>query len=80
MVSLSTRSRYGTRFLMALARHSSKTPMQIADVAMDQWISVKYLEQIALVLTNVPELRGARLDGCGRSCPRLFLKSCVFGP
>lgn len=60
MVSLSTRSRYGTRFLMALARHSIKTPMQIADVAMDQGISVKYLEQIALVLKKAGLIKTVR--------------------
>ncbi|MEJ5347824.1 MAG: Rrf2 family transcriptional regulator [Desulfosoma sp.] len=50
MVSLSTRSRYGIRLLMSLARHSGPNPMQISDVAKEQNISVKYLEQIALIL------------------------------
>lgn len=59
-VSLSTRSRYGTRFLMALGRHSKETPVQIADVALDQGISVKYLEQIALTLKKAGLIKTVR--------------------
>ncbi|ROQ92300.1 RrF2 family transcriptional regulator [Desulfosoma caldarium] len=60
MVSLSTRSRYGTRLMMSLARHSTETPVQIADVALDQGISVKYLEQIALVLRKAGLIKTVR--------------------
>lgn len=63
MVTLSTRSRYGTRFLMSLARHCGEKPVQIADIAREQGISVKYLEQIALALKKaglIETVRGRR--------------------
>lgn len=63
MVTLSTQSRYGTRLLMSLARHSGEEPVQIADIARDQGISVKYLEQIALTLKRaglIESVRGRR--------------------
>lgn len=63
MVTLSTRSRYGTRFLMSLARHWGEEPVQVADIAREQGISVKYLEQIALTLKKaglIETVRGRR--------------------
>ncbi len=60
MVSLSTRSRYGIRLLMSLARHSGQNPMQISDVAKEQSISVKYLEQIALILKKAGMIETVR--------------------
>ena len=45
-MKLSTKSRYGTRLLVDLARHQSQGPIQIGDMSKRQNISVKYLEQI----------------------------------
>lgn len=45
-MKLSTKTRYGTRLLVDLARHCHKGPVQIGEVAKRQNISVKYLEQI----------------------------------
>lgn len=69
MITLSTRSRYGTRFLMSLARHRGENLVQIADIARDQGISAKYLEQIALVLKKAGIVETVRGRG-GRSSPR----------
>ena len=65
MITLSTRSRYGTRFLMSLARHRGDSPVQIADIARDQGISVKYLEQIALALKKAGLVETVRGRGGG---------------
>ena len=65
MITLSTRSRYGTRFLMSLARHRGDSPVQIADIARDQGISVKYLEHIALALNKAGLIETVRGRGGG---------------
>lgn len=45
-MKLSTRSRYGTRMLLEMARHYNKGPLQLGEIARRQDISLKYLEQI----------------------------------
>jgi len=54
-MKLSTKSRYGTRLLMDLARHYDQGPIQISAISRRQDISVKYLEQI------IRWLKGAKL-------------------
>ena len=54
-MKLSTRSRYGTRVLVDLARHYDQGPVQISAICKRQDISVKYLEQI------IRPLKGAKL-------------------
>ena len=44
-MKLSTRSRYGARILVDLARNSKQGPVQIGEISKRQDISVKYLEQ-----------------------------------
>ena len=45
-MKLSTRSRYGARILVDLARNSGQGPVQIGEISKRQDISVKYLEQL----------------------------------
>jgi len=45
-MKLSTRSRYGARILVDLARNSKQGPVQIGEISKRQDISVKYLEQL----------------------------------
>ena len=45
-MKLSTRSRYGARILLDLARNSNQGPVQIGEISKRQDISVKYLEQL----------------------------------
>ena len=45
-MKLSTRSRYGARILVDLARNSNQGPVQIGEISKRQDISVKYLEQL----------------------------------
>jgi len=49
-MKLSTRSRYGTRLMLDLARHYREGPLQLGDIAKRQAVSVKYLEQIIIPL------------------------------
>jgi Rrf2 family protein len=62
-MKLSTRSRYGTRLLVDLARHNDQAPIQIGEVSKRQDISVKYLEQLIRLLKRagfVNSVRGAK--------------------
>ena len=62
-MKLSTRSRYGTRLLVELARCKDQGPVQISEVSSRQQISVKYLEQIIRPLKQaklVTSVRGPK--------------------
>lgn len=66
-MKLSTRSRYGARILIDLARHSDQRPVQIGEISKRQDISVKYLEQLirplkqAKLVTSVRGPKGGHL-------------------
>jgi Rrf2 family protein len=66
-MKLSTRSRYGTRILVDLARHRDQGPIQIGEISKRQDISVKYLEQLirplkqAEIVTSVRGPKGGHL-------------------
>ncbi len=57
---LSTRSRYGTRLMLYLAQHYGKGPVKIGEVARDENISVKYLEQLIIPLKQGGIIRSIR--------------------
>jgi len=62
-MKLSTRSRYGTRILVDLARHNGQGPVQIGEISKRQDISVKYLEQLIRPLKQadlVTSVRGPK--------------------
>ena len=66
-MKLSTRSRYGARILVDLARHKDQGPIQIGEISKRQDISVKYLEQLirplkqAKLVTSVRGPKGGHL-------------------
>ncbi len=62
-MKLSTRSRYGTRILLELARQTDGNPVQVGTISRHQDISVKYLEQLIRTLKKaglVKSVRGAK--------------------
>jgi len=62
-MKLSTRSRYGTRILLELARHPDKKPVTVSDISIQQSIPVKYLEQLIRTLKSanlITSVRGAK--------------------
>lgn len=62
-MKLSTRTRYGTRFMVHLAQYGAKTPVLLRDVAHREDISMKYLSQIVIPLKThglIGSVRGAR--------------------
>ena len=66
-MKLSTRSRYGARILIDLARNKRQSPVQIGQISKRQDISVKYLEQLirplkkAKLVTSVRRPKGGHL-------------------
>ena len=62
-MKLSTRSRYGTRLMLDLARFYDQAPIPLAEIAKRQKLSVKYLEQLIIPLKAfglIRSVRGAR--------------------
>jgi Rrf2 family transcriptional regulator, iron-sulfur cluster assembly transcription factor len=59
-MKLSTRSRYGTRLMLGLAQHYHQGPMHLSTIALQQGISVKYLEQIIIPLKKAKYIQSVR--------------------
>jgi len=59
-MKLSTRSRYGTRLMIDIARYSNLGPVRIHDIAKRQEISVKYLEQLIIPLKKAEMIKSMR--------------------
>ena len=62
-MKLSTRSRYGSRILVDLARFQGQGPVPIGDISSRQGVSVKYLEQLIRPLKKaglVESVRGPK--------------------
>lgn len=60
---LSTRSRYGVRILLDIARHQSDGPVKVCDISLRQGVSSKYLEKLIIQLREaglIKSLRGCR--------------------
>ena len=78
-MKLSTRSRYGARILVDLARHTNQGPVQIGEISKRQDISVKYLEQLIRPLKQasmVNSVRGPK--GAPRQGINLVAGWCVL--
>jgi len=62
-MKLSTRSRYGTRILLELARHWHQGPLQVSEISRRQSIPAKYLEQLIRTLKSarlIDSVRGPK--------------------
>ena len=59
-MKLSTRTRYGTRALLDLARHQGDKPVQLKEIARRQNISLHYLEHIITPLVGAGIVRSIR--------------------
>jgi Rrf2 family iron-sulfur cluster assembly transcriptional regulator len=60
MMKLSTRSRYGTRLMVDMAKHYGEGPIQLGEIAKRQNVSVKYLEQIIIPLKKARYIKSVR--------------------
>jgi Rrf2 family protein len=59
-MKLSTRSRYGTRLMLDMARHYDEGPIQLGEIAKRQDVSIKYLEQIIIPLKKASYIKSVR--------------------
>jgi Rrf2 family protein len=59
-MKISTKTRYGTRFLIALAAQHGKGPVYMKDIAQSEGISEKYLSQILITLRSAGLVEGFR--------------------
>lgn len=59
-MKLSTRSRYGTRLMLDMARHYNEGPIQLGEIAKRQEVSIKYLEQIIIPLKKARYIDSVR--------------------
>lgn len=59
-MKISTKGRYALRMMLDMAQHQKNGPVALKDIAERQNVSKKYLEQIALVLSQKGVLQGTR--------------------
>lgn len=59
-MKISTKGRYALRMILDMLQHQGTGPVALKDVAERQNISKKYLEQIALTLSQAGVMRGSR--------------------
>ncbi|MDR0410457.1 MAG: Rrf2 family transcriptional regulator [Treponema sp.] len=59
-MKISTRGRYGIRLLIDLAEHMNEPHVPLASVAERQSISVRYLEQVAVILKRAHFIRSVK--------------------
>lgn len=62
---LSTRMRYGTRAMLYLALHAEDGPCSVQEIAADQGLSTKYLEQLMSTVLAEGLVRSVRGAGGG---------------
>lgn len=59
-MKISTRGRYGIRLLIDLAEHTEESHVSLASVAERQGISIRYLEQVAVILRRAGFIRSVK--------------------
>ncbi|MDR2537054.1 MAG: Rrf2 family transcriptional regulator [Treponema sp.] len=59
-MKISTRGRYGVRLLIDLAEHLNEDHVSLASVAERQGISIRYLEQVAVILRRAGFIRSVK--------------------
>jgi Rrf2 family protein len=59
-MKISTRGRYGVRLLIDLAEHPGEDHVSLASVAERQAISIRYLEQVAVILRRSGFIRSVK--------------------
>jgi Rrf2 family protein len=59
-MKISTRGRYGTRLLIDLAEHAQEDHVSLASIAERQAISIRYLEQVAVILRRAGFIRSVK--------------------
>lgn len=69
-MKISTRGRYGIRFLIDLAEHPQEHHVTLSSVAERQHISLRYLEQVVVILHRTGYIRSVKGASGGYSLAR----------
>ena len=69
-MKISTRGRYGIRFLIDLAEHTDEDHVTLASVAERQNISLRYIEQVVVILHRTGYIRSVKGTSWGYSLAR----------
>ena len=80
-MKVSTRFRYGLRFLVDLAAHYNKGPVLLKDIAKCERISKKYLEQIVIILRTaglISAIRGSKGGYFLTKSPKKILLADIY--
>ena len=85
-MKISTKGRYALRMMLDMAQHQRTGPVALKDIAERQNVSKKYLEQIALVLSQAGMMQGTRGHQGGyrltvepEACTVYAILECVEG-
>jgi Rrf2 family protein len=70
-MKISTRGRYGIRLLIDLAKHVNESHISLASIAERQKISIRYLEQVAVILRRAGFIRSVKGASGGYALARL---------
>jgi Rrf2 family protein len=70
-MKISTRGRYGMRLLIDLAENLEESHVTLASVAARQEISVRYLEQVVVILRRAGYIRSVKGSAGGYALARL---------
>ncbi|MHB9291801.1 putative Rrf2 family transcriptional regulator, cysteine metabolism repressor [Hollandina sp. SP2] len=70
-MKISTRGRYGIRLLIDLAEHTHESHVSLASVAERQRVSIRYLEQVAVILRRAGFIRSVKGASGGYTLARL---------
>ncbi|MDR2053754.1 MAG: Rrf2 family transcriptional regulator [Treponema sp.] len=70
-MKISTRGRYGIRLLIDLAEHLDEPHVALANIAERQSISVRYLEQVVVILRRAGFIRSVKGASGGYALARL---------
>jgi len=74
---ISTKIRYGTRAMVELASHYGEGPIELKEVAKNENISLKYLEQVIIPLRSAGLVKSVRGSKGGYSLARPPSEICI---
>jgi Rrf2 family protein len=76
-MKLSTKIRYGARAMLELASHYGEGPIELREIAREQDISVKYLEQVIIPLRTAGLVKSVRGSKGGYALSRHPSEICL---
>jgi len=76
-MKISTKIRYGTRAMVELASHYGEGPIELKEIAKNESISLKYLEQVIIPLRSAGLVKSVRGSKGGYSLARPPSEICI---